>query len=420
MRAQGRLSVVLAVLLIFGAVALAHQSSSEGSSRPIVVQGTLIAPGSTPFHLKAVITEGGDPAPIARVEMFWVAPDKWRRVIQSDVFGQTLVVNGDKVFEQDADDYFPLGLQTLLTAMVDPKPVLDAFRPGDMVHTKANGASSESGAISFGNGMIASSLPSTGLVESVDSAGHGVEFTKYEEFKGKRIARILRHRARGGESMTARVTDLEELKKTTESLFAISEPTPVNRQIRSVMVPQAELHGPDTKAHEIIWPQVLDGNTTGTATFYISVDRTGRVREANAVRNDNMQSDDSALRQIMKWKFKPVMKDGAPVQAESLLSFALNTRAWGPPNPLSDAEVRKLATNVVEPVIPKGAFPAGAECTLRVAIDDEGKLIETIANGAAPGLCSLCEHAMYQWHFSPVLINGKPLPYRAEIKFRAP
>jgi hypothetical protein len=418
MRSQGRASVVFMILLMLSAISLAQQASSPNSSRPTVVQGTLIAPGSIPFHLKATITEGLDPAPVGRVEMFWVAPDKWRREIQSDIFGQTLVVNGGKVFEQDADDYFPLGLQTIVTAMVDPRPVLDAFRPGDMAETKANGASSESGAVSFGSKMIG--MTRYGLIEMIGATGHSVGFTKYENFNGNRVARRLICNDRDGDGLTAQVTELNELKHPDESLFSIAEQTPKEKRIRSVSVPEAELNSLGVGKHEIIWPQVLDGATTGIATFYISMDRAGQVREAIPIHSDNMLTDDSAIRQIMKWKFRPVVKDGAPVQMESLLTFDLNTRAWGPANPLSDGEVRKLATNIVEPVVAAGTVASGTTCRLRVAIDDEGKLIETIRDGGPPAFSQVCYSAVLKWRFNPIMQNGEPRPYRAEIKFQVP
>ena len=91
-----------------GTATSAQQVSAPSHSTPTVVQATLIAPGSLPFHIKAVITEGRDPDPVGHVEMYWVAPNRWRRTIEADNFSQTLVVNGDNVFEQDSRDYFPL------------------------------------------------------------------------------------------------------------------------------------------------------------------------------------------------------------------------------------------------------------------------------------------------------------------------
>jgi hypothetical protein len=122
---------------------LAALVNAQNSSFP--VQGTLTEPGATPFYLQATITKRGDPSEHIEVEMSWISPTKWRRTIHSAEFSQTVIVNGDKVFEEDSDDYFPLGVHTLVTAMVDPVPVVGAIRMGDQVMTKANGASDESG-----------------------------------------------------------------------------------------------------------------------------------------------------------------------------------------------------------------------------------------------------------------------------------
>jgi hypothetical protein len=414
MRLRIEFLVFCAMMYALGAIASAQLLSGPAGSSPSVVQATLTAPGSAPFQLKAIITEGHEPDPIAHVEMFWVSPDKWRRTIKSDDFSQTLIVNGDKVFEEDSGDYFPLGLQTLVAAMVDPKPILDALRPGDRLQTKANGASSESGAVSFGRGIIGTGP--YGLMEHVGAAGHSVDFMMYENFKGKRVARLLINSVSVGDSLHAKVTELKELKNHDEALFSVAQPTPKEKLIRSVVIPEAEFRSIGLETHAIIWPQVLDGRTTGAATFYISLDRSGRVREVLPVQTDNERSNDSARRQIMRWKFKPLIKDGFPVQAESILTFTLNTRAWGPPNVLTDAEARKLASNVVEPEIPSGGFPAGTTETLMTAVDSDGIVIEVIAGDGPPALFQPCYKALLKWHFNPILQDGEPRPYRAEIK----
>src|SRR5579863_4981721 len=95
---------VLAVLM--GLAVSAPRALGQDAPAAILVQGKLIEPGASPFHLRAAITENTDPDEHVEVEMFWAAPDKWRRTIKSDEFSQTLVVNGEKTFEQDSADYF--------------------------------------------------------------------------------------------------------------------------------------------------------------------------------------------------------------------------------------------------------------------------------------------------------------------------
>ncbi|HSQ19099.1 MAG TPA: hypothetical protein VLR92_01870 [Blastocatellia bacterium] len=155
-----------------------------------MVQAWLTEPGSSPFYVQAVITERGDPNERIEIEMSWLAPDKWKRTIKSQEFSQMLVVNGAKVFEQDSADYVPLAIQVLTTAVIDPRPIVAALRPGDRVITKANGRSGENGRVCFDPAGKMCGMSRTGLVEVVDAPGRSVTFTDYRRFKDKRVARL--------------------------------------------------------------------------------------------------------------------------------------------------------------------------------------------------------------------------------------
>lgn len=98
MRSRPSVLVLPVIFLALGTTTSPQQVSAPSHSTPTVVQATL-APGSVPFHIKAVITEGRNTEPIGHVEMYWVAPNKWRRTIESDDFSQTLVVNGHNARE---------------------------------------------------------------------------------------------------------------------------------------------------------------------------------------------------------------------------------------------------------------------------------------------------------------------------------
>jgi hypothetical protein len=179
-------------------------------------------------------------------------------------------------------------------------------------------------------------------------------------FKGKRVARMLIYHIDPGDSLQARIGTLGELESHDEGRFAIAEPTSKEKQIRSVILPESELRPLALVPIEIIWPQVLDGAIRGETSYYVSVDRSGQVRETLALSMAKERANDSARRQIMKWKFKPVLNDGIPVQAEAVLNFRFDTRAYGPSAPLTDQEVRKLASNVVDPEFPAGVAPSGS------------------------------------------------------------
>ncbi len=217
----GLISLVVAG---FGVYAMAQQLGSEPAQVVKVVQGTLISLGSTPFHLKAEITEDQDQIPKATVEMFWLDAMHWRRAISSGEFSQTLIVNGDKVSEQDSTNYFPLDLWSISTAMVDPAPILAKLGSADQVRTKANGLSSESGVTCFDASHRMCMGNPWGLDEFVGGAGHSIEFSDYHPFHGKRIARRLVYLVSVGDFMTARVTELEDLRHPTDELFAVGAP----------------------------------------------------------------------------------------------------------------------------------------------------------------------------------------------------
>ena len=368
-------------------------------------------------RLQAVITERQDPKEHVDIEMFWVSPDKWRPTIKSEEFSQTLIVNRGKVYEQDSDEYFPLGLQVLATAMVDPKPILDSLRPGDRVLTKANGASDESGRVCFSANSKICMRNKYGLSESLGAPGRSVDFTDYKKFKGQRVARLLTYRIDPGDSLQARITALGEFDSRDEGQFSVTDPTPPEKQIRSMVVPEADLRSNALEPVEFIWPQVLEDNNTRGDTS-VSLDRSGNVREIFPLSVAVERADHSARRQIMKWKFKPVLRDGVPVQAEGVLNPHFDTRAYGPPAPLTDAEVRKLASNVVDPEFPPGAAPPGSACTLAIAVDIEGKIIESMILDGPQQIYQACSQAVGKWQFRPILEEGKPHPYRARITCR--
>lgn len=412
-----------AMLLPFG---LLHAETTTTDTNPPLIQPRLTAPGSAPFHLKAVIFEKDDQENKAKVEMFWESPDRWRRTIESSDITQTLIVNGSKVFEKSEDSYLPLHLQTLITAMVDPQPLLETLRPGDRLETRANGArktppfcgnlrGSDAGRMA-----IVCGLPPYDEMETVAAPGHPVWFADYRKFKGRKVARLLISSPEIGVSWRAVVTELEELKHPDPTLFSIEESTPAEKRTQIAIEPEAELRAQSIGKAEIIWPQVLDGSVVGVASYYVSLDRTGKVRETVVLKSDNERANDSARRQIMNWGFKPVLKDGVPVQVESILTFDLNTREFGPSQPLSNEEVRKLCSNVVEPDIPPGKFASGTRYTLHAAIDHEGNVIEVIAGEGPPELFKPCYEAIKKWKFNPVVENGEPRPYRAEIAFQVP
>ncbi len=153
-------------------------------------------------------------------------------------------------------------------------------------------------------------------------------------------------------------------------------------------------------------------------SVYVSVDRTGHVREVWPLVSNNLELNKAAREQLLHWQYKPYNNVG-PSQMEAVLTFAFATRIENPIPVLTDAETRKLATRVVEPVIPVGKARKGSKFILRISVDETGKLLAVQnQNKVAPALYTAGTAALKHWRFRPYMNNGKPDRFYADITFQ--
>jgi hypothetical protein len=349
-------------------------------------QSQITLTGCRPFHLQAALVETTNPKSEyqAKIEEFWVSPTKWRRTIESPGLSQTLVVNGDRVFERNSGDYYPWWLNTFVTAIFDPlSPMLEALKRSN----------AEAPTQSGGNGQNCSDLrlrtdrwmicyeASHGLLSSVFMKGYSAEFRDYKKFGDKHVARIIEDDPEPGTHLQAKIVTLTELTQPDEQMFAIAEPTsPVDR-IKTVRIEEDMVRKIAATDTEITWPSIGEGPATGGCAVYISADRKGRVREVWPGGCDNGGLQDSLREQVRKWKLNPAVANGVPVQINALVTFtfhATQDQAKALPT-LSDAEVRKLAFYTVAPTFPPGTSEKLTEVTLNISLDENGKL-----TGAGP------------------------------------
>jgi len=398
-----------------------------------VEQSGLTRPGSTPFHLKAKIVETTNPDSgyKAEIEEYWISAEKLRRTITSPEFSQTLVVNGDKVFEESKGDYFPWWLNTLTTAMVDPLPMLDSLtntkasmpKPGGSEHSnscarlqmKVGVPPAENSAF-----LVFCFEGSHGLLQSAVMPGYEAEFKDYRDFKKKQVARRLVREPESGTTIEATVTELTEFTTPDESLFTISQSTPPAERISRTTLSEATVRNLSAYTPDIAWPSVRGGRTSGVLSMFISVDRSGNVRETWPLNSDNPSLDDQAREQVMKWQFKPAKIHDVPTQIETVLTFAFKTRVGDPIQILSDVEARKLALNIVEPVFPAGSAK-GTEVKVQAGVSLDGSVngVSNPYNVPTP-LFMAAYGAARQWRFRPYLRDGKPDVFGADIVFRVP
>jgi hypothetical protein len=392
-------------------------------------QSQITLAGGKPFHLKAIIAEKDSPDSDyqATVEEYWVSPTKWRRNITSPDFSQTLVTNGESVFEEDKGDYYPVWLNHFITVIFDPLPMLEQLRQAGVRAAKRDIAAGETSCTDLHmrvDRWVFCFTGKKGLLSSVVSKGYAAEFKDFKAFADKQVPRLIENTPEPGTTIDARITELTELQQLDETLFAVEHSTQPKDRIQSVRVDQDTFMQLVLTSTEIAWPPQGGGPATGGCAVYVGVDRAGTVRESWPGGCDSTGIG-TALRDIIKtWKLRTPVSNGVPVQVEALLGFTFHTEVHENPLPLlSDTEIRQLATNTVEPNFPKEsqAAPAGTEVTVQISVDETGKLTGIGNTHKLPDALFLAASAaVSQWHFRPYIKDEKPQYIHADVTFHVP
>jgi hypothetical protein len=426
-------SVVLFFLLVAAGAQEAGDKvvSIAQAADNAVQQSKLTLAESPPFHLKAHIASAGAPKPeyAADVEEFWVSPEKWRRTVQSAGFAQTLIANGDKISEKLTGDYYPFWLHDLVTALFDPLPMVDQLKSmqGQLEIPEDSAKSNSCLNMQFrvGTAPAQNNLPAAfcfggkgGLLQAVVTPGYKAQFDDYLPFKKKMVARTIKAEFAPGLVIAAKIAEVAELPNADEKLFTIDAVTPATDQMKTVQVTENTARALAVNTPAIVWPTVREGKTEGVISVYVSVDRSGHVREVWPLASNNPELNGAVREQLLRWQYKPY-NNGGPSQMEAVLTFAFATRIENPIPVLSNAEARKLATRVVEAVVPQGKARKGTKFALRISVDEAGKVQAVLnQNKVAPALYTAGAAALKQWRFRPYLNNSKPDRFYADIAFQ--
>jgi hypothetical protein len=419
-------AALLAMLLLDSPPAKAEEKSvalSEVADHA-VKQSKLTLPDSPAFHLKVTVFETSNPGSEykADIDEYWVSPEKWRRMIQSPDFSQTLIVNGDKVSEQNKGDYYPWWLSDLVSAILDPLPMLEQIEKLNVQMAEPRGSAQSNSCADLKSKIERAVFcfeGSHGLLKSVfTQRGYVAEFNDFKSFKDKRVARRIVIDPEPGTTIEARITELSEFSNSDDSIFAVQQSTPPEGRIKFVSVDEAVARKLLLSTPTIEWPSVGNGLTKGRCAVYVGVDRTGKIREVWPEGCDNPGLQDPLRDQVRKWEFKPAVENGVPAQIESLVTFEFQTTIESSKTKavLSDAEARKLAKHVVEPVFPAGSVTAGQIVRVRISVNEQGEVIGAGNPDNTPSVPFLAAmNTLRQWTFQPYLKEGKPVVFDADI-----
>jgi hypothetical protein len=329
---RNTLAVLCFILSIAGELLAANNSLADLPKKAID-QSQITLPGSRPFHLRANVVEMTNPDNKgfeAEIEEFWVAPDKWRRIVKSADFSETLVVNGEKTREEISGEYYPNWLRTIVNAIFDPGAQIagiDLTRSSDnpvIGGTKTcRRFSSPVGISPVTNRVFHSFCFDNGLLESVLRPGYRAEYLDYKKFADKKVARRVQEWLEQGTTLQAKIEELNELSPVSDDMFGVVQPTDI---LETVAITEQAVRGLVTASPAMQWSSVRGGKTTGVLSVYVCIDRAGHVREAYALNSDHPVMSDDAQRQLLKWHFKPAKLKGMPVQVEGILTFAYETK----------------------------------------------------------------------------------------------
>ena len=423
-------SIIFACLLAAPGFARAADSRSLADlTQQALQQSQLTLPGGKPFHLKAIITEKDEPDSdySARIEEYWVSPSKWRRVITSSDFSQTVIENGDAVSEKNDDDYFPVWLRNFVTAITDevPASMLDVLKGVKSQIPAPSGSENSSSCANLPakvDRWVICFEGSHALFHSVFSKGYSAEFLDYRKFGNRWVPYIILDYPEPGTTVQAQITELTELTVTAAEaqLFEVRQATPPDQRISSVRIDEDTMRKMSLDSTDITWPSVGEGLLKGECAVYVSADRAGKVREVLPEGCDNAAMEEPLRQAVMKWHLRPAVSNGVPVQVEALLGFPFQTTLDSSKSlpELSDAEVRALASDIVEPVFPPDSAPKGTEFIVQISVDETGKLTGIQNPHELKSAVFLAAYtAVGKWHFKPYVKDGKPQYFHADLSF---
>ncbi len=309
----------------------------EQAARAAALKSALAQVGAAPFHLRATISDqkAHDPQWDAEVEEWWSSPTRYKRSFQSAHFSQTLVVEGTKVEETDAGEVFPELLRNLTVELTDPIPRVDQLAalhlsvappdgtPGQIVTSYKIPTTDGAGVSASMDASVAIDRK-TGLMIYGGNLDWDVALHDFTPFHDLQVPRRLTAQTQGGPRLTAQITLLEDLSPADLRLVRVAHPTPARQQLHIVVVPEPELRKLALSTPAPHWPDVASGPISGTMTMRVVVDRAGKVRSIDNFFSNNPALQSAAEQQLLNWRFRPYLHNGAPAQVISTLTFAYN------------------------------------------------------------------------------------------------
>lgn len=405
---------------------------SSGEALERALNTTSLTYRGSPFHAILEVSQTNDSkSPYqATIEIHWASPSQYRVVATSKTFQQTRIVNGKQVEEDNTGDFYPAWLRNYVRALMDPLPQAEEFRSDKS--PVALGANISQSCVSRDdrtNGitdmMTWAQICFTGSEPRIKSAmdfTYFMEFGDYQPFGSKLVARTYTNYTDDNETVVGKLTTLEPLNSAGANLFIIEHPTPPDQRIETKFVSMATNESMIAQAPAIDWAPVHEGRTEGNMIVHVITDRTGQVREAYRHNSDNPGTEDFGVQQALRYKFKPLLVDGVPVQMETPLVLHFKTQIGDPIPVITGKDIDSVVSGChYKPVLPKGLLPSGTTFRIRVSVNEQGKDTgESFPNGVPENVVQKAWQELQSCRYKIYLVNGQPWFHHIDFAFTAP
>jgi TonB family protein len=170
----------------------------------------------------------------------------------------------------------------------------------------------------------------------------------------------------------------------------------------------------------------VEANVEGIVTLEGHVDINGKVSGLRVIKGLGYGLDQKAIDAVLSWKFRPALRNGAPVEAITQIEVDFRIPVWYRAVPKEEPAVRvgpgvtpPTVISRVEPRYTPEARAAKYQGTVVVAatIHKDGTLTVTeVIQELDYGLTSNAIEALEEWKFKPGMRNGEPVPVSLKIE----
>jgi hypothetical protein len=368
-----------------------------------------------PFHAVMEIgTAGAEYS--GRVEVWWLKDSVYKVQIGSPKFSQVKVVNGDRVWEKDEGVYYPRWLENFVLAILDPVPDAANFKTeGPQVSQNCLKREHRPGGITdeltFEVICLAGSKPH---VDSVLTFSYFMQLKDYRNFGTKAVAHEYETRVLDFEPIIGKLTALDDLTNSLPGLFDAPESSSQGHEISTRFISTATEESMVETAPTILWPSVREGKTDGYMIVYARTDRTGQVRETAKHNSDQAALEDFGREQALKYKFKPLVVDGVPMQMEMPLVLHFTSRIENPIPELDDSTSRKLITGCRVPDEVHDPASAGQKIVIQIQVTPDGHIM-TLGGSDRKIPVPILYEQFRECRFGEVKQGGVPTAYHANV-----